>query len=173
MARFGCICGNTLSNSICPSENIIYIMTRKRVDSALAYNTDITLMDFITNWDVLTDSKKVFISEEYDFWYCTECKRVSQCEIHIGGKALAVYKPVESDSVVDFNNLIKMEELIVFTDIEEDTATEKDSTVKLSSFIDSLAKIRYFISDDCQFIYAYDCNAKKVSFVYQAEALLK
>jgi len=173
MAHMKCRCGASLSNVMCPSENVIYVMAKKRVESALAYNADITLMDFITNWDVLTGSQKVFISKEYDFWYCTECKRVIQCEMRIGGKALAVYKPIENDFVVDFNNLIKMVELLVFTNIEEDTATENDSSVKLSSFINSLAKIRYFISDDCQFVYAYDCNAKKVSFVYQAEALLK
>ena len=169
MAHMGCRCGASLSNVMCPSENVIYVLTKKRVVSALAYNADITLMDFITNWDVLTDTKKVFISEEYYFWYCTECKRVIQCEMHIGGKALSVYKLVENKSTVNLNELSKMEELIVFTNIEEDAATENDSSVKLTSFIDSLPKMRYFISDDHTHVYAYDCKLEKLSFVYQLE----
>lgn len=169
MARLGCKCGNTLSNSMCPSENVIYVMNKKRVEAALGYNPHLTLMDFITNWDELTDSKRVFISEEYDFWYCTECKRVIQCEIHIGGKALAVYKPVANEISIAFNELLRLEELIVFTNFAEDAATESDPPIKLSCFIDSLPKIRYFISDDRQFVYVYDCDAKKVSSVYQFE----
>lgn len=172
MAHMKCRCGASLSNVMCPTENIIYVMSKKRVESALAYNADITLMDFITNWDVLTDSKKVFISEEYDFWYCTTCKRVYQCEMHIGGELMAAYKLAECNSSIDASNLLDMEELLVFSDIEEDNATETEPSIKLSSFINSLNATRYFISGDRQFVYAYNCNAKMVSFVYQTEALL-
>ena len=73
MARMGCYCGASMSNVNCPSDNIFYVIEKDRVDEALRYNPQITLMDFLTNWDSMTDAKRSFIPEEYDFWYCTQC----------------------------------------------------------------------------------------------------
>jgi len=157
---------------MCPSENIIYVIKKDRIDAALSYNPHLTLMDFISNWDVLTNSKKIFISDEYSYWYCTECKRVTLCEIHIGGKALSVYQPVVNESTIVFNELSKMEELVVFSNIAEDNATEKDAYVSLKSFLKSLPEVRYFISADKRNIYGYDCNVEQITFVYQSEAIM-
>ena len=173
MAKMACYCGASMSNVDCPSDNIIFIMRKERIESAIKYNPQITLIDFITNWDVLTESKKLFTSEEYDFWYCTECKRVYQTEIKIGGNKLAsyVYNPdVES---VDTDTLFAMQELIVFTDSEEDSAAEKEPSVLLSDFVLSLSGKRFFISNDLNTVYAYDCAKKSIVYEYQAEKLMK
>ncbi|MBQ9415823.1 MAG: hypothetical protein IJU20_03150 [Clostridia bacterium] len=173
MAKMACYCGASMSNVDCPSENVLYVMNKDRVQSALKYNSQITLIDFITNWDSLKDAKKLFISEDYDFWYCTQCKRVYQSEIKIGGNKLAVYTYYPDVDPIDKEVLFSMQELIVFTDIEEYDATEKDPPTLLADFISSLSAKRYFITDDGSVVYAYDCENECVLFSYHSEELME
>lgn len=172
MAKMACYCGASMSNVDCPSENVIYVMNKERVESALKYNHQITLIDFITNWDVLKDTKKPFISEEYDFWYCTQCKRVYQSEIKIGGNKLAVYAYDPEVDSIDQETLFSLQELIVFTDIEEYNATETEPPTSLEDFVSSLSGMRYFITDDGSTVYAYDCEKSCVEFCYRAGELM-
>ena len=167
-----CYCGASMSNSDCPSENVIYVVSKDRVDSAIKYNPQITLIDFITNWDVLTDTKKSFISEDYDFWYCTECKRVYQSEIRIGGNKLAAYVFEPKIEPIDKEILFSMNELVVFTDIEEDFVTEKDPSTLLTVFISSLSGKRFFITDDLSTVYAYERAKNSIEYAYQSEKLM-
>lgn len=172
MAKMACYCGASMSNVDCPSENVIYVMKKDRVESALKYNQQITLIDFITNWDDLKDAKKSFISEDYDFWYCTRCKRVYKSEIKIGGNKLAAYAYDPKVDSIDKATLFSMQELIVFTDNEEYDAVEKEPPTLLADFISSLYAKRYFITDDGSTVYAYDCNKNCVIFCYHSEELM-
>ena len=172
MAKMACYCGASMSNVDCPSENVIYVIKKDRVDSALKYNPQISLIDFITNWDILKDTKKPFISEDYDFWYCTQCKRVYQSEIKIGGNKLAAYAYDPNSDPIDEDLLFSMQELIVFTDIEEYDATEKEPPTSLADFVSSLSATRYFITDDGSKVYAYDCEKHCVIFCYHTEELM-
>ncbi len=173
MAKIGCYCGASLSNVNCPSENIIYIIRKERVESALRYNPEITLADFVTNWDSLSDSRKEFTPDFYDFWYCTECKRVYKVESQIGGKKLAAYQFIQAFEPIAENELFSLDELIVFSDKEEDDATENDPSILLKSFLDTIPTIRYFITDDKEYVYAYDCTDKQISFCYRSESLME
>ena len=172
MAKMACYCGASMSNVDCPSENVIYVLKKDRVESALKYNPQISLIDFITNWDVLKNAKKPFISEDYDFWYCTQCKRVYQSEIKIGGNKLAVYAYDTNVDLIDKETLLSMQELIVFTDIEEYGATEKEPPASLSDFVSSLSATRYFISNDGSIVYAYNNEKQCVTFCYRSEELM-
>ena len=172
MAKMACYCGASMSNVDCPSENVIYIMKKDRVESALKYNPQISLIDFITNWDILKDTKKSFISEDYDFWYCTQCKRVYQSEIKIGGNKLAAYAYDPNIDPIDEDRLFSMQELIVFTDIEEYNATEKEPPTSLADFVSSISGTRYYITDDGSTVYVYDCEKGRVIFCYRAQELM-
>jgi hypothetical protein len=172
MAKMGCYCGAAMSNVSCPSENVIYVMKKERVVSALKYNPQITLIDFITNWDVLTNAKKLFIPEDYDFWYCTECKRVYKSDTHIGGNKLAAYKLDTEPIQISKKNLSTLSELIVFTDKEEDDAIEKEPQMTLSSFLASLTDRQYYISDNEDTVYVYDRKNDHIVLVYRSEKLL-
>ncbi len=71
--------------------------------------------------------------------------------MHIGGKKLAVYQYFQDHEPVAENALFSMGELIIFSDKEEDAATEKEPMVLLKSFLYTLPPIRYFITEDNEY----------------------
>ncbi|GEB35870.1 MULTISPECIES: hypothetical protein [Brevibacillus] len=61
MAKYGCKCGKTLSNSLCPNDIQLKVFTDKQWEQLYEKS-------FITGDD--------FPDPEYDVWRCPDCKRI-------------------------------------------------------------------------------------------------
>lgn len=61
MAKMACYCGASMSNVDCPSENVLYVMNKDRVESALKYNSQITLI-IVKQYD--TEFAHIFVAEK-------------------------------------------------------------------------------------------------------------
>ena len=135
MARLKCVCGAGLSNTTAPSDNILYIFTKVEVDNAINNNAEITLYDFETG-----------VNEEYEYWYCQECKRVLVVERKPCGRLIDSYISCSSCEAVSEQELT---EFYVFSDIDIYDAEEDDINLSLSDFIDQYGEehLRFITSD--------------------------
>lgn len=171
MSRLGCKCGHIMGSSACPSPYSIYVYYASEVNQAISENNKITLMDFLGDWDEKNNCPKQYMKrkEVVDYWYCTECKRVYECQIKIGGHWLRVYekKKVGSDEGVDKN---KCSRLYIFSEKCSDNATEDNPKILLSDFINSLETEYYANSDETK-IYALSKDSRKLLYIYEIEEI--
>jgi len=121
MARLMCSCGDGLSNSDVPSNNVLYVFAKLEVDGALLSDANITLYDFETG-----------IEDAFEFWYCPNCKRVSVVESVPDGKVVVRYSISSSHEEMDLQNL---NAFYVFSDIDIYNAEENNPNILLSEFI--------------------------------------
>ena len=111
MARLGCKCGHTMGGSECPSPYSLYVYYSQEVETAIAENTDLRLMDFVMNWDELHKCRKEYMkrSEPVEYWYCTECHRVYELQAPSRGHWLRVYNKTGGVAEpFDKNTLVKV-----------------------------------------------------------------
>ena len=167
MARFGCICGNTLSNTNCPSDCIIHIFTKEDAMRALNHDENITLLDFLSGWDEKDNCQRRFISGNMEYWYCPECKRIYQVEAVSCGKATAryLYSDINLDS--DIDNLRQSDNrLFVLSDVSLDNLTEKNN-ITLKWFIEEYApEFDFYSNKTLSKIIATFHKTEQIAFVY-------
>lgn len=121
MARLMCSCGAGLSNSNAPSNNVLYLFAKSDVDSALLSDKNITLYDYETGNE-----------DEFEFWYCPSCKRVSVVENVPNGRVIGRYSVSSICEEMDLQNLIAF---YVFGDVDIYNAEENNPYILLSEFI--------------------------------------
>lgn len=168
MARLSCKCGHVMGSSDSPSPYSIYVYYAGEIENAIAYNDCIKLMDFITNWDSLNDCEKTYSirSDEVDYWFCTECHRVYECQLNIGGHWLRNYKKL--DEISSISNETDLRDLYVFSDFVFDKAVEENPDITLKDFIDNLEK-EYKITEDEKKVFISKKDTGEIISCYQLE----
>lgn len=135
MARIKCVCGNRMSNSDAPSKNILNVFKRTDVKSALKETPNISLFDFETSQ-----------TENFEYWYCTECKRVHVVEKIPNGKVIRRYKNInEKESVPQETK----EQIYVYSATELYDLEEENFKITLAEVIEqSGEKHLYYLTPD-------------------------
>jgi hypothetical protein len=169
MSRLGCKCGHVMGSTESPSPYSIYVYCESEINNAISDNRNLKVMDFLMNWDEVNGCKKQYMKrkEEVDYWYCTECKRVYECQVKIGGHWLRVYrkKDVDNSEPLDKDKLLS---LYIFSETYSDKETEDNPDILLSDFISNL-HMAYFITKDEKKVYAVDKSSRKLKYIYELE----
>ncbi len=154
MSRFGCKCGNVLSNSTYPSINIVNIYCKKDIDKAVSTNPEITL------WDWSFEA-----SEDYEFWQCNECGRILQ-ESYKTLSLWYIYKKVCHESYVPMPIDNSWFEVYLISDVDLYEINERDRELLLSNFVKIADfKYKYWFNSEQRVLQAYDKNGK-FAFAY-------
>lgn len=154
MGRVGCICGNILSNSDCPSKDILHVYLVEKVNRMLEADPEITLWDFYTTYDPI-----------YQYWYCDECKRVylySYKEPEGGW-----FGRIEASSVNGIKPDESWKELYVFTDVDIDQTTDLDMGFPLKEYLARKREYRYWYKEQEGLVLAY--SGEELAFAYKVE----
>ncbi|MGO4374502.1 hypothetical protein [Paenibacillus sp. 2TAB19] len=116
MAHMGCLCGNRLSNSLCPNDVQIRTYRIEQWEEALAKNLD------------------VYYIKDLDIWYCKKCDRFYYFQYegrnHIRTITYKLLKVVYQDSRSCRCTPKLYREYMVYTDIELDSITNESSKVR-------------------------------------------
>lgn len=157
MGRLGCNCGATMSNVDSPSKNMLEIYTSAEVEEAINADRNITLWDFST------------MDRPYEYWYCTDCRRVHKVDNTIG-RCVLRYRPVGSSvnqaGIIGFPS--DWSELYVITDTELDAVTEKDFAIRLTDYLSKIPR-RVMLSPDQSNAIVYDAISGREIDRYEAE----
>ena len=163
MARLGCLCGNSLSNSDCPSANIIEVYYKDDVAKQIAEDQKLSF------WDYYCEDR------DYDFWFCPKCKRVYQVDMRVI-KTWRTYclEQLQNDKAKEkpSDNCNDWQEIYVISDIDRYELTEYGFVhgLLLSEFVKKANfKYTYFVSPDKRKIVAFDKDSKNVAFAYSLE----
>lgn len=172
MSRLGCKCGHVMGSTDSPSPYSIYVYYESEVTQAISKNSNLTVMDFLVNWDEKNGCKKQYMKrkEEVDYWYCTECKRVYECQVKIGGHWLRVYQRKEAKSGIAFDKN-ECVQIFVFSEVYSDSATEENPKVLLSEFVKKLSNAYYANSDESK-VYVVDKESGKLLYMYELEEMI-
>ena len=159
MARLGCLCGNSLSNSDCPSANILEVYYKDDVAKQIAEDPRLSF------WDYYCEDRN------YLFWYCQYCKRVHVQDMR-ARRMWRVYNIIESNEVDNNIPTDEWQEIYVISDVDRYKITEEDinDELLLSEFVKKANfKYTYFVSPDKRKIVAFDKDSKNVAFAYSLE----
>ena len=155
MSKLKCICGNGMSNSDVPSENIISVFRETNVKHAFEKTPKVSLFDFETS-----------NSDGYEYWYCPNCKRVHVVENVPNGLVVKRYHPSDCEEIV---SIADMKPLYVFSAIEIYDAEEKNFEMTLEDFIEQNGGSHlYYADNNVEKIYK-KINGTKGSLVYEIE----
>lgn len=132
MSGLKCLCGNNLSNTTDPTDDMIHIWRKADITKSLSHNPTITAMDF---YNEQLDGK-------YEFWYCHRCRRIFQVDIHTG-LIESVYIP-GNHSVIN-EDMSNWEPLYETDDKSFYEATEKNIDIPLQQIVDEIFST-YYIS---------------------------
>ncbi len=155
MARLKCICGEGLSNTNVPSENIVQLFKLSEVEKALAANSGITLFDYETS-----------LNEDFEFWYCSVCKRVYVVENIPNGKIVASYKECSAYEYVASQGFTPV---YIFNYVDIYNAEENNPSLLLSEFIKINGEEHlYYLSADRGNVYKAT-NVDRYLCVYSKE----
>lgn len=168
MARLGCRCGATMGTSMCPSPYSIFIYYDSEVRQAIVDDPDITLMDFLTDWDEKHECQKEFMHrpEPVEYWYCIECRRIYEVQAHVGGRWLRVYRRSTDLIPMSFEGWPR---IYVMTDMETYAATEMDIKTKLSDYLAQHDAVQYLLSPDESIVCAIAGETGKILYSYVLE----
>ena len=114
MSRLGCKCGETLSWVDCPSENIIHIWHKTDVDNK------ITESPLVTAWDFYSEDSQY----GYEYWYCTECKRIMVVSIKMRRIRFIYKKSLGTEIVPDIGNWA--DQIFYINDSDLDRLTDEN-----------------------------------------------
>ena len=155
MSRLKCICGNSMSNTDVPSNNIINVFQEKKVKEAFEKNPEISLFDYETT--------RV---DNNEYWYCPECKRVLVVENNPKGKVERKYKRSDCKEKVFLED---MECFYVFTEKEIYDAEETNFEITLSDYIKQNSESHaYFVDVNKEKVYKKKEVSKGI-LVYELE----
>ena len=154
MAKLGCRCGCALSNSVCPSPNIIEVFTKESVDKGISEG--IKLYDYDSNYD-----------DGYEYWICRKCLRVYKVPNGVNESAESVY--VRVTNLVD--SLPKeSQEIFIYTEMEIDAALEENEYLTLKQFVNDIPRSCKFYTDEkSSSIYAVDTATGQILYKYVEE----
>ena len=155
MGRLGCNCGATMSSVDCPSPNIIHIYEEKEIEMALKANPSVGLWDFRS------------IRREYEFWYCTNCRRVHQVNVATGYCELR-YAPI--GKAEDQITTSDWHDLYIITDVELDNVTERNFSIPLAEYLPEV-KRKVKLSPDHQTAIVFDVKTGVELERYIAESV--
>ncbi len=146
MSRLGCRCGAAMSTTSCPSPNWLYIYTEEEIRNAISWNEDIRVLDFLTNWDTKTETRREFQlrKEPMEYWYCTECHRLYEVQSKPGGRWVRIYQRIQNNIRADYG---KWKRIYVLTDTKTDLYTEINPAIRLTDYL-SNDKELYYLSPD-------------------------
>jgi hypothetical protein len=143
---------------------------QSEIEEALSDQSNLRLQDFLAGWDETNECQKQYMKREtpVEYWFCTECKRVYEVQIH--GRWLRVFQRQEPSSPtlpqIDGN----WKRIYVFPDTVTDTATEADADIGLSDFIKQNCFAReYHSSPDERLVVARNASTKAIEFCYRLE----
>lgn len=146
MGRLGCNCGATMSSVDCPSSNIIHIFEDKEVRKTLEVSPSVSLWDFRS------------MRRKYEYWYCTDCRRVHQVDVGTGYCVLCYTSIGKSENqIVILGIPDDWEELYIITDVELDDITERNFSIKLAEYL-PMVKRRVMLSPDRQMAIVFDAG---------------
>lgn len=156
MARLECICGASMTTSICPSPNTINIFTFDELKKALINTPDKLLWYFYAD----EDNEK-----EVEYWYCPQCKRVYFVESKPQGKIIKIYKPSIplSKPTLSYSKS-NFEEFFILFDTEIDALTELNFNITISDYFKSPSKKRYFYDRICNIAYVFTDDILSLSY---------
>ena len=168
MSQLGCICGERMTKTSCPSPCSLDIFYKEEIDRAIYEDPSITLHSFLSGWDERNDCAKKYMDrpEPVDYWCCPACKRVYEVQYIPGGRWLRIYKKANDPVAESFEGWTR---IYVLPDVETDAATEKDWEIHLSDYLLQHDSIRYYLSPDEKIVHAVDKTTKKVHFSYELE----
>ena len=97
MSQLGCICGERMTKTRCPSPCSLDIFYKAEVDKAIYEDPSIALHSFLSGWDERNDCTKEYMDrpEPVDYWYCPACKRVYEVQYIPSGRWLRIYKKAD------------------------------------------------------------------------------
>ena len=105
----------------------------------------------------------------YEYWYCTDCRRVHKVDNTIG-RCILRYKPAGAS--INQAGIIGIpanwSELYVITDTELDTVTEKDFNIKLIDYLPKIPR-RVMLSPEQSNAIVYDTISGREIDRYEAE----
>ena len=147
MSQLGCICGERMTKTSCPSPCSLDIFYKEEIDRAIYEDPSITLHSFLSGWDERNDCAKKYMDrpEPVDYWCCPACKRVYEVQYIPGGRWLRIYKKANDPVAESFEGWTR---IYVLPDVETDAATEKDWEIHLSDYLLQHDSIRYYLSPD-------------------------
>jgi hypothetical protein len=162
MARLKCKCGNSLSNSTDYETDIYYIFSKREILEAIQKNPQLLYWDFYVDRET-----------EYDYWYCSRCKRMMECSMQ-SGVVLRKYKPIHIDEKEKKIETSSWTEFYSYSDNELLTLTDKNYEqgykMTLREFYEKYPrKYFYRISPDKTRVFAYETDSEKLVFIYEQE----
>lgn len=169
MARLGCICGEELTNTICPSPHRLKISFLSDINKAIAENPELTLWDYYTEWNSVENKQQNYDSHSkaIEYWYCTSCKRVYLVEAVPCGKWLKVYKPsYEANGI--FMPSQEYDYAVALWDMKMDELLENSPGLLMKDFIASNPQ-RIAIGNQGTVAYMYDGVDNTVTLIYKLE----
>ena len=168
MSQLGCICGERMTKTSCPSPCSLDIFYKAEVDKAIHEVPSITLHSFLSGWDEGNDCAKAYMDrpEPVDYWYCPACKRVYEVQYIPGGRWLRIYKKVDISVADCFEG---WSQIYVLPDVETDSATEENWEVHLFDYLQQHDNVRYYLSPDEKIVHAIDKTMAKALFSYELE----
>lgn len=159
MAKIKCIkCGNTLSNSSSPSENIIKIFPDRVVKSVLMNNPNMRFFDFETEKHT-----------KFEYWICQQCNTVYCIENKPEGSAKFVYSKSEEECNLSNEDISVWNRLWVFSDEElfEYDEPEENWNATVEDFFNNVKPSHsFFISLDQKYVIVIENSTKKILAVY-------
>ena len=171
MARLGCKCGAIMGTTQCPSPFSLFVYYKDEIEQALSDDPDITLFDFLTDWDEKNKCQKEFMhrAERVDYWYCRECRRVYEVQLRPKGHWLRVYKRSDEFSVSEHSD---WSQIYVMSDVETYAATEANSKIRLTDYMAKHDAVRYYLSPDETTVYVKNTEDGKILCSYSLEEAL-
>lgn len=169
MARLRCRCGEDMYTSEDPSPCIIDVYYEPEILQAISDDPDITLHNFMMEWDEKNDCEKIFMqrSEPVDYWFCPKCKRVYECQcMPVGLHWLRIFKRTEAPVPKEYSN---WKRIVVITDTDRFNAIEEDEDMLLAVFMRWHDSPIYYISPDDTIVHALDKRSREVLFSYVLE----
>jgi hypothetical protein len=159
MAGLLCICGNGMSNSEMPSENIAEIYTKDALEKAIAEKVEL-----IDLWN-----------DNWEYWFCPLCKRVTVVNRKTR-RYTCSYSCQNVKSPVTLKSLQGWEEIFFWHDKDFVDATEASPHVTVKDFMvqhpsrylirlspdKSVAHV--FSSQDGQYLFCYAQDPKELIY---------
>jgi len=159
MAKIKCIkCGNILSNSSSPSNNIIRIFPDKAVKSVMSDNPNMRFFDFETEKH-----------SEYEYWFCQQCNTVYCIENKPQGSAKLIYSKIEKSTDISDLSTYTWERLWIYSDEELYVFDELEANwnATVSDFFNKVKPLNlYYISPDRKKVVVIDNSTNKMVAVY-------
>ncbi len=149
MARLGCKCGAEMTNTEAPSRHVVSIFYKSEAEVAIDHDPNIRLWDFYSGWDEKNGCNNSFQNrnELVEYWYCTECKRVSEVQAISCGRVLRTFAPDDNNDF-EFQNLSQFRELIVLKDVDMDDLLSREENMGLKEYLDRKRAAKYYLSND-------------------------